>query len=113
MIIRRSKKEPAAECSETRRALEAKHERQRMRERKTESILDMLKGIGDLNVEDALLVKQLLNNVSDAAEEAKQSVSVAQRTERSSDIKEAQNDLDHWCRVAEDALAYIRQYNRS
>ena len=55
MIIRRSKKEPAAECSETRRALEAKHERQRMRERKTESILDMLKGIGDLNVEDVLL----------------------------------------------------------
>lgn len=74
---------------------------QERRLRKVEGLLDM---INSVNVADICAAKAFLNYVQAASEDASRSVQKAEMSDSPHDKQVAQNDVDHFCDVAQKAI---------
>ncbi len=78
-----------------------KTRKQEVRMSKMEGLLDTINSIG---IEDICVAKSFLNYVQAASREAEHSINRAEVSESPQDLRIAQNDVDHFCDVAQKAI---------
>lgn len=84
------------------------HESELCKTRKQEARMKRMEGlldtINNLGVEDICVAKSFLNYVQAASRDAERSINRAEVSESPQDLRIAQNDVDHFCDVAQKAI---------